>query len=105
MTTFQIFEIIHIETIEEQAKGACGEYTLIKTNNLTELLNDMDVPLLRKELTKPNVRWLLRNIRINNNDHPRIDEVIDMLKNINSKDIKKECPNPGCYCGACDDDK
>jgi hypothetical protein len=70
--------------------------------NLVELLSDMDIPPLRKELTRSNVRWLLRNIRANNNNHPRIDEAIGMLKNINIEDIKKDCPNPGCHCGACE---
>jgi hypothetical protein len=69
--------------------------------DLVELLSEMDIPLLRKELTRSNVRWLLRNIRVNNNNHPRIDEAVDMLKNVNIEDIKKECPNPGCHCGAC----
>ena len=69
---------------------------------LIEILNVMDIPLMRRDLTKSNVRWLLRNVRVRNNNHPRIDEVIDTLKNINIEDIKKECPNPGCYCGACE---
>jgi hypothetical protein len=73
----------------------------IAESNLVEILNEMDIPLLRKELTKSNVRWLLRNLRANNNNHPRIDEAIDALKSISSKDIKKECPNPGCCCGVC----
>ena len=70
-------------------------------DDLVELLSEMDIPLLRKGLTRSNVRWLLRNIRVNNNNHPRIDEAVDMLKNVNIEDIKKECPNPGCHCGAC----
>ena len=71
-------------------------------DDLVELLSEMDIPLLRKELTKSNVRWLLRNIRVNNNNHPRINEAVDMLKNVNIEDIKKECANPGCHCGACE---
>ena len=73
----------------------------ITESNLVKILNEMDVPLLRKKLTKSNVRWLLRNLRANNNNHPRIDEAIDILKNISSKNVKKECPNPGCHCGVC----
>jgi hypothetical protein len=74
----------------------------MKVEELVEIMNAMDIPTLRKELTKSNVRWLLRNVRIRNNDHPRIDEVVDALKNISKENIKKDCPNPGCFCGACE---
>ena len=70
-------------------------------SDLLELLSEMDIPLLRRELTKSSVRWLLRNVRIRNSDHPKLDEVIDALKILVQPNLKKDCPNPGCHCGAC----
>jgi len=71
-------------------------------SNLLELLNEMDVPSFRKELTNSNVRWLLRNVRVRNSDHPKLDEAIDALKVLARTNLKKACPNPGCHCGACE---
>ena len=48
---------------------------------LTSLLGEMDVPDMRRDVSKPdNVAWLLRNLRVRNDDHPRIDEAMSMLK-------------------------
>lgn len=50
---------------------------------LITLLERMDVPELRLDVSKPsNVRWLLRNLRINNNEAEGIDEAIQGLKTI-----------------------
>jgi len=37
---------------------------------LKELLNNMDVPEKRKELNLQNLRWLGRNLAIQNRNHP-----------------------------------
>ena len=74
----------------------------MKVEELVEIMNEMDIPSLRKELTKANVRWLLRNVRVRNNNHPKINEVVAALKTIGKENIKKDCPNPGCHCGACE---
>ena len=71
-------------------------------SRLLEFLDEMDIPLLRTKLTKSNLRWLLRNVRIRNSDHPNLDEAIDLLKDLVRASPKKECPNPGCFCGACE---
>lgn len=48
---------------------------------LTELLSTMDIPSFRRDFTSDaNVRWLLRNIHINNGDNPHLDEAINLLK-------------------------
>jgi len=40
-----------------------------------------DIPDLRCDITNAsNVRWLLRNLRVRNSTHKKIDETIDMLK-------------------------
>ena len=40
----------------------------------------MDIPAMRRDLTKEsNIRWLQRNIAIDNNKHPRILEANALL--------------------------
>jgi len=57
--------------------------TPIERHMLITLLERMDVPELRLDVSKPsNVRWLLRNLRINNNEAEGIDEAIQGLKTI-----------------------
>ena len=42
---------------------------------------DMDVPLNRRDTSKPeNVRWLVRNLPIRNSEHPSFDDVWRVLK-------------------------
>ena len=42
---------------------------------------DMDVPLSRRDTSKPeNVRWLVRNLSVKNSEHPRFDDVFRVLK-------------------------
>lgn len=50
---------------------------------LINLLNDMDVPELRKDFSNvANIRWLIRNLWIRNGDHPDIDEALILLTKI-----------------------
>ena len=45
-----------------------------------DLPPDMDIPLMRRDTTKPeNVRWLLRNLPIQNKNHPAFDFVVKNL--------------------------
>ena len=42
---------------------------------------DMNVPLNRRDTSKPeNVRWLVRNLPIQNSTHPSFDEVWRILQ-------------------------
>jgi hypothetical protein len=51
-------------------------------NNIT-LPVDMEIPNRRRDTTKPeNVRWLLRNLGVQNQDHPRFEIVCTVLKNL-----------------------
>jgi hypothetical protein len=44
---------------------------------------DMVIPKIRRDTTKPeNVRWLLRNLGVQNQDHPRFEMVCTILKNL-----------------------
>ena len=57
--------------------------------HIEDVLNTMDVPDLRKNLDYiSNVRWLLRNIRIRNGDHPSCQEIIEHLQNLERKIIQ-----------------
>ena len=50
--------------------------------DLVKVLDTMEVPALRKELTTTNVRWLLRNLRVRNAQHPDIDEIVVALREV-----------------------
>lgn len=51
------------------------------TIRLTNLLRDMDIPAMRRDLSKTeNIQWMLRNLRIRNLDNPSIGEAILLLK-------------------------
>ena len=46
---------------------------------LSQLLENMDIPKMRRDLNKPsNIRWLLRNVAANNKG-PQVTEVIALL--------------------------
>ena len=51
--------------------------------NFQTTINQMDVPAMRRDLTNPaNVRWLLRNVQVNNSKHPKIKEVLRALREL-----------------------
>ena len=46
---------------------------------ITQLLENMEVPKMRRDLNKPsNIRWLIRNVAVNNKG-PEVREVIALL--------------------------
>jgi len=48
---------------------------------LLGILRTMDIPEARRNINDPNnLRWLLRNIRINNNEHQDIERAIGLIK-------------------------
>ena len=48
-------------------------------HRMTELLEMMEVPTMRRDLNKPsNIRWLLRNVAANNKG-PEVHELIALL--------------------------
>tara|TARA_Y100000310_G_scaffold237024_1_gene240273 strand:- start:269 stop:463 length:195 start_codon:yes stop_codon:yes gene_type:complete len=49
---------------------------------LLPILPTMDVPIERMRISKANVRWLLRNLRINNGEHEDIELAISLLKEL-----------------------
>ena len=51
-------------------------------NNIT-LPVDMEIPNRRRDTTKPeNVLWLLRNLGIQNQDHPRFERIFYLTNEI-----------------------
>lgn len=45
------------------------------------LVNQLDVPNLRKTPTVANFRWLLANAWITNQNHPGLNELIKLIRN------------------------
>ena len=55
-----------------------------------EILNEMDIPDMRKDLNKiGNLRWLQRNLLIRNGNHPRAVEVVETITKM-ARDKNKE---------------
>ena len=60
-----------------------------KHKKFAEMTVDFDIPHSRRDTTQlENVRWLLHNIRVENKDAPRVDEVLGLLLMI-SRYLKK----------------
>ena len=48
---------------------------------LQEILAEMDVPNMRRLLNKfSNLSWLKRNLLINNSNHPRAQEALEIIR-------------------------
>lgn len=51
-----------------------------KMSALSTILNTMNVPSMRKDLTDfANVRWLNRNLRIENKNHPMLETAMETV--------------------------
>jgi hypothetical protein len=50
--------------------------------HLRSLIREMAVPTHRQALTESNVRWMQRNLAIQNSDHPQFETVQKMLVKI-----------------------
>ena len=58
---------------------------------IPELLNTMNVPENRKDISDmANVRWILRNIRIQNADNPQLPELIEKLVSLHKEVIGRD---------------
>ena len=55
-----------------------------KIRTLQTFLNDttLDIPLMRRLVTTENVRWILRNILVNNSEHININKIIKLAKEV-----------------------
>ena len=55
-----------------------------KIRNLQTHLNDitLNIPLMRRKVTELNMRWILRNIKVNNSEHINLNKIIKLIKEI-----------------------
>jgi chromosomal replication initiation ATPase DnaA len=55
-----------------------------KIRTLQTFLNDttLDIPLMRRLVTTENVRWILRNILVNNSEHINVNKIIKLAKEV-----------------------
>lgn len=57
------------------------EATVRRQSALRTLLNQLDVPEMRRDMSNiSNVRWLGRNLRINNSNHPMCETAMTLVK-------------------------
>ena len=54
----------------------------VKIATVIEILATMNVPEFRIFLSRANIRWMLRNLRVQHNDHPDIDRLMLLLKEL-----------------------
>jgi len=53
---------------------------------LTDILETMQIPENNKDISRlRNVRWLLRNLAVNNSEHKDFVEALEILKEIRRK--------------------
>ena len=55
-----------------------------KIRTLQTFLNDtnLDIPLMRRKVTELNMRWILRNVKVNNAEHINLNKIIKLIKEI-----------------------
>ncbi|MBT3559617.1 MAG: hypothetical protein HN497_01105 [Flavobacteriaceae bacterium] len=55
-----------------------------KIRTLQTFLNDttLDIPLMRRAVSMLNLRWILRNIQVNNSEHVNINKIIKLTKEV-----------------------
>ena len=52
-------------------------------SQLAEILEEMDLPEMRKNLNNSsNLRWLMRNIGVRNRENPRFKEATGLIRNL-----------------------
>jgi hypothetical protein len=54
-----------------------------KQSALKTLLRQLDVPAMRMDVTNVgNLRWLMRNLAVRNNEHPMLDTIFTMIREL-----------------------
>ena len=59
-----------------------------RRSSLRTLLDQFDVPEARKTLTYSDLRWLSRNLSINNSENPMLDTVLSLVRWLSKWEIK-----------------
>lgn len=67
---------------KEKVGPSPGQGGLPLTNEqcLLDAMEGLDLPDSRKEISKPNLMWLLRNIRVRNASHPDLNQIISLIR-------------------------
>ena len=83
-------ELTHAEMQAVYEQNLKDFKELQRRAQVVEILNEMDVPDMRKDLNKiGNLRWLQRNLLIRNGNHPRAVEVVETIAKM-ARDKNKE---------------
>ena len=83
-------ELTHAEMQKVYEQNLKDFQRLQRKALVLEILNEMDVPDMRKDLNKiGNLRWLQRNLLIRNGNHPRAVEVVEVIAKM-ARDKNKE---------------
>ena len=73
-------ELSHAEMRAVYEQNLKGFKDLQRKAQVVEILNEMNVPETRKDLNKlSNLRWLQRNLLIQNGNHPKAVEVVEII--------------------------
>jgi len=74
-------ELTHAEMQAVYEQNLKDFKELQRKSQVVEILEEMNVPETRKDLNKlSNLRWLQRNLLIQNGNHPRAVEVVETIK-------------------------
>jgi len=72
----------------EDTKKTNG-FTMFVESRLDDILEDMNIPSMRKDISSiHNVKWLMRNISIQNGSNPELSEALSLL-NQHRKNLSK----------------
>ena len=85
MERSKIMQMISKNTLSQIFKEHNIEVDRIsKIRTLQTFLNDttLDIPLMRRLVTTENVRWILRNVLVNNSEHVNINKIIKLAKEV-----------------------
>ena len=73
-------ELTHAEMQTVYEQNLKDFQRLQRKTQVLEILEEMDVPEMRKDLNKiGNLRWLQRNLLIQNGNHPKAVEVVEFI--------------------------
>ena len=74
-------ELTHAEMQKVYEQNLKDFERLQRKAELQEILAEMDIPNMRRLLNKfSNLSWLKRNLLINNSNHPRAQEALEIIR-------------------------
>ena len=83
-------ELTHAEMRAVYEQNLKDFEKLQRKTQVVKILEEMNVPETRKDLNKlSNLRWLQRNLLIQNGNHPRVTEVLETIKVLTREKTKQ----------------